>query len=304
MALDTDPNPSPEVLEQKKRCLEALERRFLAAKAEALQLQNSKKSFNGEESKRKATDSPASATRVLMPSMKASPSSSSKQDMEANDPAYNVLSQPVHESLLRSDFELPTGRQSNIVDGLVHNLLQSGDKAQKYMQGSMSMKIRENYILLDNYILQGSKASPSNRAKARQRFSKCSKRHMSMRQHRKHGSLDLPKKFHKFALYKSMHEMWKDYVVQLLQEQRKGQIAQCLLTADLHGAILSVVQCRVAGFTGTQGIMIRETAETFGIVTYDNHFRVVPKKGSVFIFQAELWKITIYGDELSSRNIG
>lgn len=30
------------------------------------------------------------------------------------------------------------------------------------------------------------------------------------------------------------------------------------------------------------------------------NFAVVPKKGSVFILQAERWKITLIGDELSS----
>lgn len=36
---------------------------------------------------------------------------------------------------------------------------------------------------------------------------------------------------------------------------------------------MSVVECKVTSFTGVSGIMIRETAETFGIITQDDKFR-------------------------------
>lgn len=35
----------------------------------------------------------------------------------------------------------------------------------------------------------------------------------------------------------------------------------------------AVVECKLTHFTGTGGIMIRETAEAFGIITEDNKFR-------------------------------
>lgn len=38
-------------------------------------------------------------------------------------------------------------------------------------------------------------------------------------------------------------------------------------------SLMSVVECKVTSFTGVSGIMIRETAETFGIVTQDDKFR-------------------------------
>lgn len=34
-----------------------------------------------------------------------------------------------------------------------------------------------------------------------------------------------------------------------------------------------VVQCKIAGYVGIHGIMVRETKETFGIVTQDNKFK-------------------------------
>ncbi|KAL0283082.1 UNVERIFIED_CONTAM: hypothetical protein Sradi_7241100 [Sesamum radiatum] len=44
------------------------------------------------------------------------------------------------------------------VDRVLHELFQHGDSAQKYMQGSKSMKI-ENTILLDNYVQRNGMSS-------------------------------------------------------------------------------------------------------------------------------------------------
>ena len=63
------------------------------------------------------------------------------------------------------------------------------------MQGSRSMKI-DNWILLDNYV-QGRSLSSGSQARALRIHSKRSKKHMSMKQHKKHGSLDLPQEFRK-----------------------------------------------------------------------------------------------------------
>lgn len=86
-------------------------------------------------------------------------------------------------------------RTGNTVSRVLHDLLQSGDSAQKYMQGSRSMKI-DNWILLDN-VVQDRGRSLDARIRALQTHSKRSKKHMSMKQHRRCGSLDLPQEFYK-----------------------------------------------------------------------------------------------------------
>ena len=90
--------------------------------------------------------------------------------------------------------QVSAGR-GNSVDSILHDLLQKGDSAQKYMQGSRSMKI-DNWILLDNYV-QGCGASSGSQVRALRINSKRSKKHMSMKQHKKHGTLDLPQELHK-----------------------------------------------------------------------------------------------------------
>lgn len=81
------------------------------------------------------------------------------------------------------------------IDGILHELLQKGDAAHKYMQGSRNMKI-DNWILLDNYV-QGRVLSSGSQARALQLHSKRSKKHMSMKRHKKYGSLELPQEFQK-----------------------------------------------------------------------------------------------------------
>ncbi|KAL3536308.1 hypothetical protein ACH5RR_004769 [Cinchona calisaya] len=293
--------------ERKKRTLDALGRRFAQEEAEH-HLQVRKKS-----NKRLHEEKDKTPPDVGYPSKDASVASSSnlsakkgsisfsshKSKEEASDPAYFELSNTVQENLLRDGGEISNKR--TVVDHLLHDLFQHGDSADKYMQGSRSIKI-DNWILLDNFV-QKSGMSADARSRALQSHCKRSKRHMSLKQHKKCGSFHLPQQLHDFELFKPMHEMWKNYISQLLKHVGKNQLAQCLLNADLHGSVILVVQCKINAFYGVRGIMIRETAETFGIITEDNKFRVVPKKLSVFMLQADCWKITLHGDKLTSRTL-
>ncbi|KAE8817612.1 hypothetical protein D1007_04714 [Hordeum vulgare] len=134
-----------------------------------------------------------------------------------------------------------------------------------------------------------------------------------------------PKMTIRFDLYKPMHEMWKEYMQELTKSTPKKQLSENLLSADLHGALIIVAQCKAASYQGVSGIMIRDAAETFGIISEDDRFRVmnssinycrpdgllskkltlrpavVPKAGSVFVLQADCWKVTLIGDKLSPK---
>ncbi|XP_050227573.1 ribonuclease MRP protein subunit POP4 [Mercurialis annua] len=293
--------------DQKKRTLEALERRFAVARTELLQQQkkSQKPRSNEEYEKENNTNTNPSSSLVSpanLPATPVTPSSKSslKPDLEENIPAYSQLTHPVHENILTENAKFQSNKGSK-VDMILHDLLQHGDSAQKYMQGSRNKKL-DNWILLDNYV-QGRGKSTNSRIRALEAHSKRSKKHMSMKQHKKCGSLNLPQHSLKFDHVKPRHEMWKAYMFQLLKNTGKNQLAQCLLGADLHGAIIYIVDSKIASFTGVSGIMIRETAETFGLVTQEDKFHAVPKRSSIFMFQVDSWKITLQGDKLTGRNL-
>ncbi|KAI3995208.1 hypothetical protein MKX01_032010 [Papaver californicum] len=250
-------------MDQKKRTLDALERRFALAKAEVLQQQQPspppkiRKLSHIQQANEEGIKNTNSSSKISCYKETFCIRTPGASDSEGDGLTYSQICQPVHDNLLKSDVE-PTSRGST-VDKILHKLLQSGDSAQKYMQGSRSMKI-DNWILLDK-LVQGHGATVGARIKDYESHSKRSRKHMSMKQHKKCGSFDLPKKFHN-----------------------------------------SVADCKVNSYTGVSGIMIRETAETFGIITQDNKFRVVPKKPSVFILQTDCWRITLHGDKFTFRN--
>ncbi|KAH9606256.1 hypothetical protein KSS87_020091 [Heliosperma pusillum] len=256
--------------DSKKRALEAVERRFA--------------------SEARAQHRPTREKRIRH---------DRNPDPENEDPTFARISEPVHENLLAA--VLVSNKDKNTVDKLLHELLRKGDAAQKYIQGSKNVKF-DHQINLDNYYKNNN--SSGSRLRALQANSKRSKKHMSMKQLKRVGLLDLPEEFHKFEQFVSMHEMWKEYVIHLLKNVGKNQVAAVLFGANIHGAIFQVVECKIDSFVGVLGIMIRETAETFGIITQDNKFRVVPKRGSVFVLQADCWRTTLLGDKFVSRKSG
>ncbi|KAL0375112.1 UNVERIFIED_CONTAM: hypothetical protein Sradi_3426900 [Sesamum radiatum] len=293
--------------DQRKRTLEALERRFAQAKAELQTQQQRSKKRPAEDKERVASNiessSPDSAVK------KSFSGAPTRKDVEVIEPAYFNLSHRVDENLLPTNIEVSDRKLA--VDRVLHELFQHGDSAQKYMQGSKSMKI-ENTILLDNYV-QRNGMSSGGLTRALKNGSKRSKKHMSVKQHKRSGTFDLPEEFHKcvscFELFKPMHEKWKSYILQLLKNVGKDQLPQCFLNADLHGAVILGLTtllflrplsmcvnaidainvektqtrifstCKVPAYVGIHGIMVRETKETFGIITQDNKFR-----GAAYVF--------------------
>lgn len=295
--------------EQRKRTMEAIEQRFAQAKAEleAQQQKGKKRLLENKETDTSQAKAFPSNPKIKKPSLDFSSKKGntsflppkSKQEEEVNEPAYLKLSHSVDENLLNVGVEVSDRKDA--VNKILHELLRHGDNAEKYMQGSKSLKI-ENTILLDN-LVQKSRMLGGGQVRALQKASKRSRKHMSRKQQKRSGLFDLPEEFHNFEFFKPMHEMWKSYTLQLLKTAGKDQVAQCLLNADLHGAIVLVVQCKIESYMRIHGIMIRETKETLGIISQDNKFRVVPKKCSVFVLQVDCWKITLLGDKLSSRNL-
>lgn len=84
-------------------------------------------------------------------------------------------------------------KKGSVVDKILHELFQHGDASQKYMQGSRNIKI-DNWILLDNYVPSKSTGSQT---RASQSNPKHSRRHMSMKQHKKLGMFNLPQDLQK-----------------------------------------------------------------------------------------------------------
>ncbi|KAG5571041.1 hypothetical protein H5410_060807 [Solanum commersonii] len=241
--------------QQRKRTMEALERRFTQAKAEIHHQQHKNKKIGVTTTKTLAENNigltsqrinslPSllkSTTPSSAPSSKKGHMSSghtSAQDVELNNPAYLQIFHSVDDNLLKitTEARINISCKNMTANDILHDLLQHGDSAQKYMQGSKNVKV-DNWILLDN-VVQKSSIATGARSRALQRQSKRSKRHMSIKQHKKFGSFDFRQESHNYDIFKPMHDKWKDYVKKLVKNIGKNQLSQYLLNADLHGALI------------------------------------------------------------------
>ncbi|KAL5232504.1 hypothetical protein ABZP36_031280 [Zizania latifolia] len=268
---------------QKKQTLEVLQQRYAAAKAKKLQEEQDKCQKRNKDSapnpkfdasrKGKAPEFiPCRASAQLLTKKDLAISISSASSGGEINPVYSELAFVLHDNLLQGGIlDLDS---TNVVHSVVYDIIQKGGDAGKIIKGTKKLKL-EKGILLDNYVHRGPRLVDAQ-AKSLLIHSK-------------------------FDLYKPMHEMWKEYITELTKSTPKMQLTENLLSADLHGAYVIVVECKSASYQGVSGIMIRETTETFGIISKDSRFQVVPKAGSVFILQADGWKVTLIGDKLSPR---
>jgi ribonuclease P protein subunit POP4 len=89
---------------------------------------------------------------------------------------------------------------------------------------------------------------------------------------------DIPKEQQKYAIYEPLHRLWMGYMREVLgldDPQRAVYVTpasggQLLASADMHGALLSVVRSRCVSRVGLQGIVVRDTQYTFDIITRKN----------------------------------
>ena len=90
-----------------------------------------------------------------------------------------------------------------------------------------------------------------------------------------------------------MNEMWRAYVAGLLFGAKGGRLddAQAhlakLLKADFHGARICVVKSSNKALVGLQGIVLKEGARSFQIVSEDNRQRLLLKHQCVFAVELD-----------------
>lgn len=127
-------------------------------------------------------------------------------------------------------------------------------------------------------------------------------RPLSAKEKRSLGVYEIPKEEQKYEIYEKLHELWVEYMQDILglqakeKEGGKKQInvinvaghGSLLATADFHGAVVEVVRSKCAGRVGTKGIVVRDTKFTFVVITTGNELKTIPKDNNVFRFEVPL----------------
>uniref|UniRef100_A0A8R1HQW6 Ribonuclease P protein subunit p29 n=1 Tax=Caenorhabditis japonica TaxID=281687 RepID=A0A8R1HQW6_CAEJA len=99
-----------------------------------------------------------------------------------------------------------------------------------------------------------------------------------------------------------MNTDWQKYFRDRLGPHFASQkIEKTILKADYHGALLTVWVAENPTQIGISGIVILETRHTFQMVTQDDRFVVIPKKGAVFRFILGDRLFSLFGDGMRTR---
>ena len=97
----------------------------------------------------------------------------------------------------------------------------------------------------------------------------------------------------------SMNQLWQDYITELMNNSNNEEnILSKILKADLHGAILTVINSTNKNNIGISGIVLFESRRTFNLLNKKNEIKTIIKNGCVFETEMKYngMKIIIYGD--------
>ncbi|EFP03018.1 hypothetical protein CRE_28610 [Caenorhabditis remanei] len=110
------------------------------------------------------------------------------------------------------------------------------------------------------------------------------------------------KKAFKFADIVPMNTDWQKYFRERLHNHfTSSKIDKTIQKTDYHGALLTIWLAENPTQIGVSGIVVLETRHTFQMVTQDDRFVVIPKKGSVFRFIIGDRLFSLFGDGMRTR---
>mmetsp|Transcript_34469 Transcript_34469/g.84480 ORF Transcript_34469/g.84480 Transcript_34469/m.84480 type:complete len:197 (-) Transcript_34469:2338-2928(-) len=103
-----------------------------------------------------------------------------------------------------------------------------------------------------------------------------------------------------------LHELWAQYATTCLrladsEPLDREWIAERITRMDLHGAMLQVIRSRDPTMVGKTGVVVRETANTFFIVSESSATICVPKQPSVFEFAVADIRLQLVGAAVAYR---
>ena len=122
-----------------------------------------------------------------------------------------------------------------------------------------------------------------------------------IKQNYTHGLIkDLKKEKMNYENLLELNKMWQEYITELMNNNTSNEetILSKMLKADLHGAILNVINSTNKNNIGISGIVLFESRRTFNILTKKNEIKTILKQVCIF----ETWlqfnntKILIYGE--------
>lgn len=121
----------------------------------------------------------------------------------------------------------------------------------------------------------------------------------------------LPRKYMTFDEGLALHKEWLQYFKDVVDVKKlcvesatPNEFLHCsIVKMCFSGARIKIVQSINKSLIGIEGVVVMDFMNTFRIVDKKNLIKIIPKKGSLFEFQADDTSFSIYGDHLCIRPI-
>jgi len=137
--------------------------------------------------------------------------------------------------------------------------------------------------------------------KEKQRIEKLKQKRMGSKQKRETGFYNIPFENCVYDQYLPLHELWKQYITDIVGNTTGPLMAMKVLKADLHGAIIQVTRSKSPTLIAQKGIIIQETENTFKIITRENKLNIIPKDQCEFYLEVNGKSVTIFGQHICYR---
>ncbi|KAI9018287.1 RNase P/MRP, p29 subunit [Hyaloraphidium curvatum] len=162
-------------------------------------------------------------------------------------------------------------------------------------------RVQGKQVVLENRRTTAEAREERRKRKAERR--KSARGRMPAKERRAAAVWDVLSKDQQYDAFLPLHELWNSYIGELVGTRVDANAPAKLMKADYHGAILTVVKATAPSLVGLSGIVIKETENTFQIVTRHNRLKVVPKANAVFRCTLPMppHEAVLYGNQLQSR---
>ncbi|KAF2071450.1 hypothetical protein CYY_007224 [Polysphondylium violaceum] len=137
--------------------------------------------------------------------------------------------------------------------------------------------------------------------KEKKRIEKLKQKKIGSKEKRDIGFYDIPFENCVYDQYLPLHQLWTQYMDDVIGNNDGPIMAMKVVKADFHGAIIQVTRSKSPTLVGQKGIVVQETENTFKIITKENKLNIIPKGQCEFYMEVNGKSVTIFGQHICYR---
>ncbi|KAK9830344.1 hypothetical protein WJX72_011158 [[Myrmecia] bisecta] len=199
-------------------------------------------------------------------------------------PPYDRLCSTIAQGPLAQALQFrEVAKGTRVVEDVLDDIMRTNPRALDG-RAAVGAKLQDKTLMLDNPVAQLKLAKPQrlSGASLRQQAKKSPlPRKSPLRQcQEKMAQYQLQPGTNQYGYFEPLHQLWQEYIASLLSAARNPE--ECLLAADLRGCKVKVAQSRNPVHVGKEGIVVKNTKNTFVVITTADRTHALPKVQCIF----------------------